>query len=178
MPGSRWTSSSDARCKGPIRIRHWRLSEGFCPVSYTHLSLGPLARELEKLAGLAARRGIRLLYHNHARELARSRDGRRELDAILAAVPPSAMALEPDLGWMEIGGGDPAEYLARYRDRCPVIHLKDYYAEGGPLGDIQGRIPERGDREWGCFCLLYTSIALGPGQRRAMAQAVQPDAGL
>lgn len=114
-------------------------------------SLGPLARELEKLAGLAARRGIRLLYHNHARELARSRDGRRELDAILAAVPPSAMALEPDLGWMEIGGGDPAEYLARYRDRCPVIHLKDYYAEGGPLGDIQGRIPERGDREWGCF---------------------------
>jgi len=114
-------------------------------------SLGPLVRELEKLAGLAARRDIRLLYHNHARELVRTRDGQRELDAILAAVPSSVMALEPDLGWMEIGGGNPAEYLARYRERCPVIHLKDYYAEGGMLGDIQDRIPQRGDRAMGCF---------------------------
>ncbi len=113
--------------------------------------LEPLAGSLKKAAELAAQRGIRLLYHNHARELARMRGGRRELDAILEAVPAPVMALEPDLGWMEIGGGDPAEYLIRYRDRCPVIHLKDYYALGSLPGDIQDRIPQPGDRTMGCF---------------------------
>ena len=40
---------------------------------------------------------------------------------ILDNTRPETLALEPDLGWMEVGGGDCAWYLATYRDRCPVI---------------------------------------------------------
>ena len=112
--------------------------------------LAPVARRLQQIAPLAAERGIRLLYHNHARELSRQRDGQVELDAIMNTVSPEAMALEPDLGWIEVGGGSPEDYLVRYRERCPVIHLKDYYADG-PVGSIQGNIPERGDISHGNF---------------------------
>ena len=38
------------------------------------------------------------------------------------------MALEADLGWMQIAGADPDEFLIRYPDRIPVVHLKDFYA--------------------------------------------------
>ena len=113
--------------------------------------LMPVAETLAPIARMAGERGIRLLFHNHARELYPEADGSRMLDRLMAAVPAEVMALEPDLGWMEIGGADPADYLLRYWDRCPVIHLKDYYAKGGPLTGIQGDIPERGDESRGCF---------------------------
>ena len=112
--------------------------------------LTSVAQRLQQIASLAEERDIRLMYHNHARELSRQRDGQVELDAIMSAISPEVLALEPDLGWIEIGGGDPADYLKRYRKRCPVIHLKDYYADG-PVGSVQGNIPARGDAAYGNF---------------------------
>jgi len=113
-------------------------------------NLSPAAYRLKEIADMAAERGIRLLYHNHASELSRQREGQVELEAIMAAIPPEVLALEPYLGWIEVGGGKPAEYLIRYSDRCPVIHLKDYYADG-PIGQVQGNIPPRGDSSHGNF---------------------------
>lgn len=108
--------------------------------------------QLDALAALARERGIRLLYHNHDQELIESTDGVQNLAWIMDHTKPETLALEPDLGWMEIGGGDPAWYLQRYRDRSPVIHLKDYYAtDNRLLGRVREFVPARGTAERGCF---------------------------
>ena len=36
------------------------------------------------------------------------------------------LSLEPDLGWIQIGGGEPLYYLNKYANRCPVVHFKDF----------------------------------------------------
>lgn len=87
--------------------------------------------ELARVAALARQAGIRLLFHNHAEELQRKVNGRAQLEELLDALPADVIALEPDIGWMQIGGGDPAYFLRKYADRCPVIHLKDYYLADG-----------------------------------------------
>lgn len=53
---------------------------------------------------------------------------------------------------MEIGGGDCADYLRAYADRCPVIHLKDYYSsDNSKLGRVREFVPARGTAERGHF---------------------------
>ena len=111
-----------------------------------------ISAQLDALAKLAGERGIRLLYHNHDQELIEKTDGTENLQWIMDHTSPETLALEPDLGWMEIGGGDPAAYLRRYQDRCPVIHLKDYYAtDNRLLGRVREFVPERGTPERGSF---------------------------
>ena len=85
-----------------------------------------VSEALDRIADLARARGMRLLFHNHDGELIDRVKGKAALQYILDNTRPETLALEPDLGWMEVGGGDCAWYLATYRDRCPVIHLKDY----------------------------------------------------
>lgn len=87
--------------------------------------------------------GLLLLYHNHDFELRRLAEGRPMLEVLLSAVPERWLKLQPDLGWMQIGGGDPIVYLKTYKDRCPSIHVKDFYAEdmdriGNPF-DLEGK---------------------------------------
>lgn len=107
---------------------------------------------LDVLAGKAAEKGIRLLYHNHDQELIDKIDGKEALMYIMDGTKPGTLSFEPDLGWMEIGGGDVATYLTRYVDRCPVIHLKDYYSsDNSRLGRIGDFLPERGNAERGHF---------------------------
>lgn len=100
----------------------------------------------------AQKYGITLLYHNHDTELIDHVDGQALLDAILSSTPKQVLSFEPDLGWIEIGGGNCAEYLTRYADRCPVIHLKDYYsADNAKLGFVRDFLPQRGSAERGYF---------------------------
>ncbi len=107
---------------------------------------------LDELAQKAAQHGIRLLYHNHDQELIEKTDGQENLAYIMDHTRPETLAMEPDLGWIEIGGGDAAWYLTRYRDRCPVIHLKDYYAsDRSLLGRVREFVPARGGAQRGHF---------------------------
>ena len=110
---------------------HQALGCGFLTVAgLSALDALPL-EALACVAALAARAGIRLLFHNHAEELQRKAAGRAQLEELMDAIPADVCALEPDIGWMQIGGGDPAYYLRKYADRCPVIHLKDFYLADG-----------------------------------------------
>ena len=86
------------------------------------------AERINQLGPKFRESGITLLYHNHDFEIQKLPDGRWILDAILEAIDSTAMALEADLGWMQIAGADPDEFLIRYPDRIPVVHLKDFYA--------------------------------------------------
>lgn len=107
---------------------------------------------LDMLASKAAEKGMRLLYHNHDQELIEKTGSKENLAYIMDCTKSETICLEPDLGWMEIGGGDPAWYLTRYADRCPVIHLKDYYSsDNNLLGRVREFVPERGTAERGHF---------------------------
>jgi len=70
--------------------------------------------------------GMKLLFHNHAEELRNKIDGKTILEKIFDDTRPDLLYCEFDLGWISIGGGNPDYYLQKYKNRCPVIHFKDY----------------------------------------------------
>ena len=67
--------------------------------------------------------GKLFMYHNHAREFIK-RDGRLILEHIADAIPEMGLTL--DTYWIQVGGGDPAQWIEKYSGRVPCIHLKDY----------------------------------------------------
>jgi sugar phosphate isomerase/epimerase len=98
-------------------------------------AIGRVAR----VAKAATEVGLRFGFHNHAPE-ARPLDasGDTFLD-LLRELPPELLWLELDLGWIWHGGGDPVEELEKTKDRCPLVHVKDFFRREGrefaPIGD-------------------------------------------
>ena len=92
-------------------------------------------REIHRIGMVCRDQGMQLLYHSHGYDLTRKAGNVPVLDRILEDTDPELLKFQPDLGWISLGGGDPAAYLDRWADRCPVIHLKDYYADGSILLD-------------------------------------------
>ena len=68
--------------------------------------------------------GAYFMYHNHDNEF-RSVGGRRVLELLADAVPAEEMGFTLDTYWVQVGGGDPAQWLDRLAGRIPCIHLKD-----------------------------------------------------
>lgn len=87
-------------------------------------------RFLNFVAERVKKAGMTLQYHNHGFDFMQRLDGRYPVEWILDAVPADLLQHVPDIGWCLLGGGDPRYMLRKYRDRCKVIHVKDYYAEG------------------------------------------------
>lgn len=83
----------------------------------------PILREVSEYLHA---RGITLLLHNHAPEFAREADGRTQADVLLSAVP--RLGLEPDTGWAQVSGQDPARLVCAYAGRIGLLHLKDIAA--------------------------------------------------
>jgi sugar phosphate isomerase/epimerase len=76
-------------------------------------------------AGAVARRsGIWLAFHNEADHMPQI-DGQIPYDVFVERTDPSVVRLQLDVGNMLIGGGDPMQYLAKYRDRYGSFHIKD-----------------------------------------------------
>ncbi|MEA4822613.1 MAG: sugar phosphate isomerase/epimerase [Clostridiaceae bacterium] len=73
--------------------------------------------------------GMQLLYHNHDFEFTKVADGRYALDYMYDTIDPKYLATELDVCWVRVGGASPVEYLKKYANRAPVIHLKDYVGE-------------------------------------------------
>ena len=110
-----------------------------------------VSAQLDGLAAKAKALGITLLYHNHDQELIEKTDGKENLAYIMDNTKKETLSLEPDLGWIEIGGCC-EKYLKDYADRCPVIHLKDYYSsDNSKLGRVREFVPARGTAERGHF---------------------------
>lgn len=114
-----------------------------------------------ELGALCKKAGVRFLYHNHWKELKWTVDGIPLLDRLLMDLPADALALQPDLGWMQIGGADPLTYLVRYKDRIPMVHVKDFYAEDMTLvGDPFEFVGRRGGPERGGFEFRPTGFGI------------------
>ncbi|NOU94339.1 TIM barrel protein [Paenibacillus sp. LMG 31456] len=69
-------------------------------------------------------RGIQFLYHNHNWEFTRY-DGEYAYDILLRETDPELVKMELDTYWVKRGGEDPADYLRKLSNRCPLLHIKD-----------------------------------------------------
>ncbi len=82
-----------------------------------------VAAEIGRLAAIAAARGVRLVYHNHAFEF-EVLDGTTVWDVLIDELPPD-VELVLDVYWATIGGRDPVELIDRHADRIALLHMKD-----------------------------------------------------
>jgi sugar phosphate isomerase/epimerase len=102
--------------------------------------------------------GITLCYHNHDFELARLSDGRMALEAIFEDTNKDHVKAEFDIYWLTKAGEKPIEWINRYKNRTPLIHLKDmttdaeqFFAELGTGGvDLEAvlNIGEEAGVDW------------------------------
>jgi sugar phosphate isomerase/epimerase len=76
-------------------------------------------------AGATARKaGIWLGFHNEADHM-KPIDGQIPYDVFINRLDPTVTRLQLDVGNMLMGGGDPMQYLEKYKDRYWSFHLKD-----------------------------------------------------
>ncbi|UYG02828.1 sugar phosphate isomerase/epimerase [Halomonas sp. LR3S48] len=106
-----------------------------------------LGRELGDIASRLNEEGFRLAYHNHDFEMEVFED-KTALEHMLDAAGPELL-LELDVAWVDRGGLDPAEYVARVEDRLFAVHAKDNAPEG--TADEEGGFATLGQGvlEWG-----------------------------
>lgn len=113
---------------------------------------------LENVGGKCRQHGITLLYHNHDFELDRLSDGKMALETIFDNTTPENLKTELDVYWLTKAGQNAIQWIHRYKNRTPLIHLKDmttdeeqYFAELGTGGvDIEAilNIGEDAGVEW------------------------------
>jgi sugar phosphate isomerase/epimerase len=91
------------------------------------------AKEASEVARRMKARGLTFGYHNHSFELERF-NGRVALETLFAESDPEMFTAEIDTYWIQHGGGDPAAWIRRMKQRSPLVHLKDMaVVEGKPV---------------------------------------------
>ena len=76
------------------------------------------------------------MYHNHAAEFQKE-NGILILDRMANDFAPDEMGFTLDTYWIQVGGGDPAQWIEKFSGRVLCIHLKDYAygAKMAPIGE-------------------------------------------
>jgi len=82
------------------------------------------AAEASKVGEKLYQAGLTFSYHNHSFEFVRF--GKRTgLDIVYEESDPRFLQAEIDTYWVQHGGGDPAAWIRRMKNRMPVVHFKD-----------------------------------------------------
>lgn len=68
--------------------------------------------------------GIHLCYHNHAHEFKKIRNDYPH-DILFGAASPENLKAQLDTFWIEYAGLKPANVIAKFEGRCPLLHVKD-----------------------------------------------------
>lgn len=102
--------------------------------------------------------GINFSYHNHDFELLELENGEIPLELILKETNPEWVQTELDIYWLTKANENPVEWLERYHNRTPLVHLKDmttdgeqFFAELGTGGvDLDGVLEQasKSNVEW------------------------------
>ena len=85
------------------------------------------------------RSGIQFGYHNHVEEF-KPIDGKLPYDILLNETDPKLVFMEMDLGWAHKAGAEPLQYFAKYPGRFPLVHVKDFDANGNMVDVGKGVI--------------------------------------
>ena len=83
-----------------------------------------MAGAFNQIGESAKKQGIKFAYHNHGygwKEI----DGQIPVELIFANTDPSLVFFEMDLFWTTAGGADPVALLEKYKNRYPLMHIKD-----------------------------------------------------
>lgn len=73
--------------------------------------------------------GMQLGYHNHDQEFNKF-NGEYAMDILLDLTQKAEVFPQFDVFWIQYAGLDPIDYIAKYGNRCKIIHLKDMKAQG------------------------------------------------
>lgn len=84
-----------------------------------------LAEQLDAAGAKMRAAGQVLTYHNHTHEF-RKFAGVTMLEHLYNRTDPRNLQAEIDTYWVQAGGHDPVEWVARMHARLPLLHLKDY----------------------------------------------------
>jgi sugar phosphate isomerase/epimerase len=103
------------------------------------------AKALSRTGKTLKKEGITFCYHNHNMELHRVA-GKTVLEWLMAETDPASLAFEVDTYWVQAGGGDPVDWLARVKGRCSLVHLKDYGVD--PRGRATFEEIGQGNLDW------------------------------
>ena len=105
------------------------ITEEYRPPSERFLEV---VENIKKIGACCKKNDMVLLYHNHDFEFVKMDDGRYCLDYLYDSVSKEYLETQIDTCWVNVAGENPAAYIRKYADRCPVVHLKDFYKEGAP----------------------------------------------
>lgn len=86
-------------------------------------------KDIKTVSRLLKDNGIELLYHNHNYELG-TYNGKILLDGLFETLSSDIINAEIDTGWVEYAGIDTCQYLKKHKGRVPLIHIKDFVANG------------------------------------------------
>jgi sugar phosphate isomerase/epimerase len=111
----------------------------------TEADVARLSDELERAGDVLHGAGMTLSYHNHQIEF-RHIGGRTILDRLYASTPASVLKAEIDTYWVQVGGGNPADWCARLAGRLPLLHMKDYAI--GPDNAVKMAAVGEGNLDW------------------------------
>ena len=101
------------------------LGMGMPKESYTAEGVVAFAKEASELGKKLAEHGLRLMYHNHAREFERLESTGKNYMEMLFENSDENLLFELDLFWVQRGGGNPIDYLNRFKGRMVTAHIKD-----------------------------------------------------
>ena len=105
-----------------------QLGSSYIILPWTCYTLKKEYLELAEICNIAGEKcknkGIQFCYHNHHREFIKL-NGKNALDILFDHCDPEFVKAEMDVYWVKYAGIDPVEYIKKYKNRCPLIHLKD-----------------------------------------------------
>jgi len=82
--------------------------------------------------------GIRFGYHNHGFEF-RTLDGVYGLEILLANTEPRYVCFELDTYWVQYAQANPVEVIDKYKERCPLLHIKEMKSREDMVNTIIGK---------------------------------------
>jgi len=107
-------------------------------------------REFAKLIEPAARQiaeaGLTFIYHNHNFEFKKF-DGKTGLQILMESTDPDWFQFEIDTYWVQMGGGDPIDWIRRMEGRMDVVHFKDMVTSPDERKPIMAEVGE-GNLNW------------------------------
>ncbi len=103
---------------------------GFPGDVWTLDGINKLIPVLENAGKELAKAGILFGYHNHFQEFEKLTD-KIILQEIMDRTNPKTMTSELDVYWAQFGGGNPARWIEKLKNRIHVIHLKDFVIING-----------------------------------------------
>jgi len=98
----------DPTRKGDLNLDDWRY----------------VADQFNAIGAKVKAAGMTFGYHNHTVEFG-TENGVVFYDELLKRTDPSVVKFEMDCGWVVAGGHNPVDYLSKFPERFPLLHVKD-----------------------------------------------------